>query len=61
MPSITDIRPSSEGPFKVTPEMAQTIKDTAINVTPPSAASTLNNINPLLVPNALTRATFGSP
>ena len=61
MPSITDIRPSSEGPFKVTPEMAQTIKDTAINVTPPSAASALNNINPLLVPNALTRATFGSP
>ena len=61
MPSITDIRPSSEGPFKVSPEMAKTIKDTAINVTPPSAASTLSNINPLSTnpivnPNPATQA-----
>jgi len=60
IPFPTDIRPSGEGPFKLSPEMKRTVKDAAMNIAPPSAASSAGGINPLLVPNPTTRATFGS-
>ena len=58
------IRPSSEGPFKVPPEISQTVGTNAQNLTnqikTAASASSAGKINPLLVTNPVTRATFGS-
>ena len=48
---IITIRPSDKDPNYVPPP---------VNVPPPSPASSVGEINPLLVPNPTTRATFGS-
>ena len=52
-------QPSNIVPTQPTSRMQQAIAQ--LNVSPPSAASSAGGINPLLVTNPLTRATFGSP
>jgi len=61
IPFPTDIRPSGEGPFKLSPEMKRTVKDAAINIAPPSAASSAGGVsplgtNPIVNPNPTTQA-----
>ena len=52
-------QPSNIVPTQPTSRMQQAISN--LNVSPPSAASSAGSINPLLVPNPTTRATFRSP
>ena len=52
-------QPSNIVPTQPTSRMQQATAQ--LNVSPPSAASSAGGINPLLVPNPTTRATFGSP
>jgi hypothetical protein len=61
IPFPTDIRPSGEGPFKLSPEMKRTVKDAAMNIAPPSAASSAGGVsplgtNPIVNPNPTTQA-----
>ena len=46
------------GAFEVNNEMS--VSTPPLNIQPPSASSSVGNINPLLVTNPVTRATFGS-
>ena len=52
-------QPSNIVPTQPTSRMQQATAQ--LNVSPPSAASSAGGINPLLVHNPTTRATFGSP
>jgi len=61
IPLPTDIRPSGEGPFKLSPEMKRTVKDATMNIAPPSAASSAGGVsplgtNPIVNPNPTTQA-----
>ena len=67
-PASSVVPVKSEGPFKISPETRQ-VRDKAItnikninipNVKPPASAGSATNISPILVPNAVTRATVGS-
>ena len=55
---VLPVQPVSR-PSKIVQNIQQQASN--LNVSPPSAASSAGGINPLLVPNPLTRATFGSP
>ena len=52
-------QPSNIVPTQPTSRIQQAVSK--LNVAPPSTASSAGNINPLLVTNPTTRATFGSP
>lgn len=52
-------QPSNIVPTQPTSRIQQAVSK--LNVAPPSTASSVGGINPLLVPNPTTRATFGSP
>tara|TARA_R100000697_G_scaffold9036_1_gene14673 strand:+ start:299 stop:3625 length:3327 start_codon:yes stop_codon:yes gene_type:complete len=67
-PASTVVPVKSEGPFGLSPEAKQ-VRDRALtniqninipNVTPPAPGGSAASVNPILVPNPVTRATVGS-